>query len=155
MPLAASIPRSLWRVYLRASQAFPLALIHRTKDNKTQNNTTQDRPQKKNKPTHQKKNGIAAGMVHGIQIRRVFFSFFFAKSWCYFRRIRKMKKKGGQILRVGKEKVILIFDGMLFPIGCANIPHNKQPIEHVLKIPISKPGDRDRPPLYRKVGLWS
>ena len=65
-----------------------------------------------------------------------------------------MKKKGGQILRVGKEKVTLIFDGMLFPIGCANIPHNKQPIEHVLKIPISKPGDRDklRPPLYRKVG---
>jgi hypothetical protein len=41
---------------------------------------------------------------------------------------------------------------MLFPIGCANIPHNKQPIEHVLKIPISKPGDRERPPLYRKVG---
>ena len=64
-----------------------------------------------------------------------------------------MKKKGGQILRVGKEKVTLNFDGMLFPIGCDNIPHNKQPIEHVLKIPISKPGDRDRPPLYRKVGL--
>jgi hypothetical protein len=64
-----------------------------------------------------------------------------------------MKKKGGQILRVGKEKVTPIFDGMLFPIGCANIPHNKQPIEHVLKIPISKPGDRDRPPLYRKVGF--
>ena len=64
-----------------------------------------------------------------------------------------MKKKGGQILRVGKEKVTLIFDGMLFPIGCANIPHNKQPIEHVLKILFSKPGDRDRPPLYRKVGL--
>ena len=63
-----------------------------------------------------------------------------------------MKKKGGQILRVGKEKVTLIFDGMLFPIGCANIPHNKQPIEHVLKIIFSKPGDRDRPPLYRKVG---
>ena len=63
-----------------------------------------------------------------------------------------MKKKGGQILRVGKEKVTPIFDGMLFPIGCANIPYNKQPIEHVLKIPISKPGDRDRPPLYRKVG---
>ena len=54
---------------------------------------------------------------------------------------------------VGKEKVIPILYGMLFPIGCANIPHNKQPIEHVLKIPISKPGDRDRPPLYRKVGF--
>jgi hypothetical protein len=72
---------------------------------------------------------------------------------CNFRRIRKMKKKGGQKLMVGKEKVIPILYGMLFPIGCANIPYNKQPIEHVLKIPISKPGDRDRSPLYRKVGL--
>ncbi len=57
-----------------------------------------------------------------------------------------MKKRGGQILMVGKEKVIPILYGMLFTIGCANIPHNKQPIEHVLKIPFSKPGDRDRPP---------
>jgi hypothetical protein len=40
MALAASIPRSLWEVYLRASQAFPLTLIHRAQDNKTQNHTT-------------------------------------------------------------------------------------------------------------------
>ena len=59
-----------------------------------------------------------------------------------------MKKKRGQKLMVGQEKVIPTLYGMLFPIGCANIPYNKQPIEHVLKIPISKPGDRDIP--YKK-----
>jgi hypothetical protein len=83
----------------------------RQQDTKQHHHKTGHR--KKSKQPTKKKKGFAAGMVHGIQIRR----------------IRKMKKKGGQVLRVGKEKVTLIFDGMLFPIGCANIPHNKQPIE--------------------------
>jgi hypothetical protein len=48
MALAASIPRSLWGVYLRASQAFPLALIRREQDNKTQNNTTTKQAVEKN-----------------------------------------------------------------------------------------------------------
>jgi hypothetical protein len=55
-------------------------------------------------------------------------------------------KKGGQNLRVGKEKVTLILYGMLFPKGSDNIPHDKWPIKHVLKITISKPGDRERTP---------
>ena len=74
MALAASTPRSLWGDYLRASQAFPLALIHREQDNKTQNNTTTKQAVEKNQ--NNQKNGFAAGIVHGIQIRRVFFVFF-------------------------------------------------------------------------------
>ena len=76
MALAASIPRSLWGVYLRASQAFPLALIRREQDNKTQNNTTTRQATEKN-DNNLTVNGFAAGIVHGIQIRRVFVLFFF------------------------------------------------------------------------------
>jgi hypothetical protein len=55
MALETSIPRSLWEVYLRASQAFPLALIHRTQDNKTQNNTTTKQATEKNQNNPPKK----------------------------------------------------------------------------------------------------
>jgi hypothetical protein len=58
MALAASMPRSLWGVYLRASQAFPLALIHRAQDNKTQNNTTTTTKQAVEKNQNNKKKWI-------------------------------------------------------------------------------------------------